>query len=570
MYTTSTAFLEALVEAGVSYAFVNLGSDHPGMVEAYAKAVADGTPVPRFVTCPNEMVALSIAHGHVLVSGQAQAVIVHVECGTQALAGAMHNAAKGRAPVLVFAGASPFTQEGEIFGSRNEFIQWIQDVSDQRGIVRNYVCYDNEIRTGANVKQLVHRAMQFAHSAPGGPVYLMGAREVMEAETTPVSILPAKWPSVSPAALPPDAAIQIAQRLCAAERPLIVTSYIGRNPAAVEQMIALCERVGIGVLESVPSAMNFPNGHRLYQGNQWNQAEQDNALAAADLVLVIDSDVPWIPAVNKPGRDATVLHIDLDPLKEQIPLWYIGAEQVYRADAFTALMQINAVIETNSPAPDRVVGRTAHYAAQHQAWVEARDRRVAAPAPFISAERVVAALGRRLRDNAIVINEAISNYGVVFDNLPLSRPGSIFASGGGSLGWHGGAAIGAKLANPDAEVIAFTGDGSYLFSVPSSVHWIARRYETPFLQIIFNNGGWKSPKLSTLSLHPEGYAAAAADIATSFDPPPDYCAIAVASGAGFGRVVKDPAELEDALDEALRTIRTERRSAVLDIWIEPA
>ncbi len=74
----------------------------------------------------------------------------------------------------IFAGLSPFTQEGELKGSRNEFIQWIQDVSDQRGIVRGYMKYDNELRTAHNVKQIVHRAMQMAHSDPKGPVYLDG------------------------------------------------------------------------------------------------------------------------------------------------------------------------------------------------------------------------------------------------------------------------------------------------------------------------------------------------------------------------------------------------------------
>ena len=87
-----------------------------------AEACATGRPVPAVVVCPNEMVALSAAHGHAQVSGQAQAVIVHVECGTQAMAGAVHNVAKGRIPVLIFAGASPFTQEGELPGSRNKFI----------------------------------------------------------------------------------------------------------------------------------------------------------------------------------------------------------------------------------------------------------------------------------------------------------------------------------------------------------------------------------------------------------------------------------------------------------------
>ena len=190
MYTTGTAFLDALKEGGVSYLFCNFGSDHPSLIERLAEAATQGQPLPRVVTCPNEMVALSAAQGYAQVTGRAQAVLVHVECGTQSLAGAVHNAAKGRAPVLIFAGASPFTQEGELRGSRNEFIQWIQDVFDQRGLVRGYVKYENEIRTGRNVKQLVHRALQFAHSDPKGPVYLVGAREVMEEETLPVVIRP--------------------------------------------------------------------------------------------------------------------------------------------------------------------------------------------------------------------------------------------------------------------------------------------------------------------------------------------------------------------------------------------
>jgi len=68
--------------------------------------------------------------------------------------------------VLIFAGAAPFTITGELPGGRNEFIHWIQDVPDQRGIMRGYVKYDNEIRTGRNVKQLVHRALQLASTSP--------------------------------------------------------------------------------------------------------------------------------------------------------------------------------------------------------------------------------------------------------------------------------------------------------------------------------------------------------------------------------------------------------------------
>ena len=179
MYTASTALLEALTQAGVSHIFANFGSDHPALIEAIAEARAHGHAIPAIITCPNEMVALSCAHGHAQVSGRAQAVLVHVDCGTQALAGAVHNAARGRVPVFIFAGLSPFTQEGELKGSRNEYIHWLQDVPDQRGIVRQYVKYENELRTAKNVKQIVFRALQFAHSDPRGPVYVVGAREVL-------------------------------------------------------------------------------------------------------------------------------------------------------------------------------------------------------------------------------------------------------------------------------------------------------------------------------------------------------------------------------------------------------
>jgi len=119
------------------------------------------------------------------------------------LGGAIHNVYKGRQPVLIFAGSSPFTLEQELKGSRNEFIQWIQDVHDQRGIMRGYTNYTNEFRTGKNIKQVTLRALQFATSDPKGPVYLVGPREVMEEAVDPVPIDMSQWGPISPAALPP-------------------------------------------------------------------------------------------------------------------------------------------------------------------------------------------------------------------------------------------------------------------------------------------------------------------------------------------------------------------------------
>jgi acetolactate synthase-1/2/3 large subunit len=567
MYTASAAVLEALQEAGVSYIFANFGSDHPALLEAIAEARSLGRPIPAIVTCPHEMVAMTCAHGYAQLTGRAQAVVVHVDCGTQSLGGAVHNAAKARIPVFVFAGLSPATQEGEATGSRNEFIQWIQDVPDQRGIVRQYMKYDNELRHPGNVKQIVHRSLQIAHSDPKGPVYLVGAREVMEAETKSVAIDVAEWAPIAPTPLAEDSIASLVDAFQKAARPLVVTSYVGRNPAAVTELVRFCTRLGVGVLESVPSYVNYPHNDPLYQGNQWNHPFQNRALAEADFVLVVDSDVPWIPTVSKPSDGASIAIIDVDPLKQSTPLWSIKARQCYRADAATAFAQLNAHLDRIEIDEEAAERRRRHYAERHRERKAEFDRREEPSGDVITPEYLTACVRRQVGLEAIVLNEGITNYPAICDHMARERPGTMFASGGGSLGWTGGAAIGMKLAAPGKTFVALTGDGSYMFSAPSAVHWMARRYGTPFLQIIYNNRGWKAPRFSALAVHPDGFASRAKDLDLSFDPPPDYSGIAAAAGGAYARVVKRPQDVEAAVAEGLRVVLEEQRCAVLDMWL---
>ena len=113
--------------------------------ELERQRVENGKTGLQIVTCPNEMVALSAAQGFAQACGLPAAVFVHVDVGTQvsldlpalknpalpkapsqALAGAVHNADRCRVPILLYAGASPFTTNGELKGSRNEWIMWLQ------------------------------------------------------------------------------------------------------------------------------------------------------------------------------------------------------------------------------------------------------------------------------------------------------------------------------------------------------------------------------------------------------------------------------------------------------------
>ena len=247
---------------------------------------SDLTNSHRIITCPNEMVALSMADGYARLTRKPQCVIVHVDVGTQGLGAAVHNASTGRAPVLIFAGLSPYTLEGEMRGSRTEYIHWIQDVPDQKQIVAQYCRYTAEIKTGKNIKQMVNRALQFACSDPAGPVYLCSAREVMEEDLTPYKLQQEFWNPVEPAALSDVAVKTISEALVEAKEPLIITGYTGRNHATVPELVKLADTVkGLRVLDTGGSDMCFPADHRAWIGFR-NSVHK--AIETADVIVVID------------------------------------------------------------------------------------------------------------------------------------------------------------------------------------------------------------------------------------------------------------------------------------------
>ncbi|MDV2883705.1 thiamine pyrophosphate-requiring protein [Alkalihalophilus pseudofirmus] len=567
VYTTADQMLEAFQEMGVSYIFANLGSDHPALIESFARFQQEGREMPEVLICQHEMVALSAAHGYAQLTGEPQVVLIHVDCGTQNLGGAVHNAARGRIPVLIFAGTSPATQEGELMGSRNEYIHWIQDVSDQRGIVREYTKYTNEIRTGKNVKQLLQRSMQLATSDPKGPVYLMAAREVLEEKVEEVTLDLSKWGALSPSAIPPNRIAEIGSELLQAENPLIVTTYLGRNHESVEELIKLAERLAIPVLESAPSYMNFPSEHPLHVGYVWNEPVQDEQLAKADLILVLDSDVPWIPLNNKPQENCKIYYVDVDPLKEKTPLWYIPSESYFKADTHIVLQQINEFL-THQTINEKLItsrfNKVADYHSKQRIDWAALEAPTAEGA--ITPEFLTTCIREVVDNDTIIMSETITNFSTVNKHLPREKPGTYFSMGASSLGWNGGASIGAKLASPDKLVVSLSGDGCYIFSNPTPVHWMSRKYNVPFLTIIYNNEQWNAPKFSALGVHPNGVANEIGEFWTKFGPSSDLAKVAEAAGGAYAVTITSPDILKQELKKAIEVVKG-GRSAVVDVRV---
>ena len=253
-----------------------------------------------------------------------------------------------------------------------------------------------------------------------------------------------------------------------------------------------------------------------------------------------------------------------------MPLWYIGATLQCQADAALALRQIRAAPASEfAPDPEKTRAAPASTRGRARAWQAGSTRRASSRGDRLTAEYLVACIRDAIGEDAIVVSEAVTNFHVVSQHMRRTKPGTLFSSGGGSLGYNGGAAVGVKLAKPDALVVAICGDGSYLFSQPSTVHWMARRYEAPFLHVVLNNGGWRAPRQAVLSVHPDGIAARAPNIDIDFPQPPDYAGIAAAAGGAHPEIVRSVAEVKPALERALRvdsgreTSRRDRRACRL-------
>ncbi len=385
------------------------------------------------------MVALSMADGYARLTSKPQCVIVHVDVGTQGLGAAVHNASCGRAPVLVFAGLSPFTQEGEMRGSRTEYIHWIQDVPDQKQIVAQYCRYTGEIKTGRNVKQMVNRALQFATSDPKGPVYLFGAREPMEEELEPYQLIQDHWGATGAAALTEDAVKLIAKALVEAKKPLLVTGYSGRNHASVGELVKLAETVkGLRVLDTGGSDMCFPADHRASLGLRYGV---DDSVKAADVILVADCDVPWIPTQCKPKDGTRIFHIDSDPLKQQMPVFYIPAEARWKVDSCTAFRQLHRCISSDDTLSQKVESyndRWEKLKENHEKRLS-KIRELAQPTPEgnYNVSYLTAAIRKAVPADTIFAIEAVTNTVFVADQIQASIPGTWINCGGGGLGWSG-------------------------------------------------------------------------------------------------------------------------------------
>jgi acetolactate synthase-1/2/3 large subunit len=535
------ALLTALRRMGVERIFASPGSDWAPLWEALA---TDSFWSEKYISSRHEETAIAMALGYAKATGKLPAVMVHTTVGalhtTMIARAALHE----RIPMVILA--------GEVIGfaeppSPKVGRQWLRLLTDLGGparLMESCVKWSFGLNVPGLLPHTVQRACQLAVSAPRGPVFVSVPTEYMiagvEADAPPAA-LPG-LPAVG------EADLQKMQEILAAARsPVIVTEEAGRDPATVQALVALAEALDAPVYEAwQPYYMNFPRSHRLYGGMVVDEMPQP--LADADVVLLVESVLPWHP----PSRvsDKKVLVLGEDPLHPRLPFWGFRADVVASGEVGPALLRLAKSVPKKSAAKDLRKPKAASQAG-----------------PAIDTRWAAQELNAVLPDDAIVVNETITHRLDLHHALDRLAPGAFFEASYGGLGVGLGLALGAKHAHPGRTVVCTIGDGAFHYNPVVASLGAAQEHGLPLLVVLFNNAGYLSQKRDVANYYPKGEAVRTGKVVgTPIAPRPDYVKLAEAYG-GWGEKVEKPGELRAALKRGLEQARS--RLALIDVVLAP-
>jgi acetolactate synthase-1/2/3 large subunit len=300
------------------------------------------------------------------------------------------------------------------------------------------------------------------------------------------------------------------------------------------------------------------------------------AMEGADLGLLLDVDVPFLPKYAPRANAIPWIQVDIDPLKADFPMWGFATDMRVQGDCAIVLRQVLDIVRARADNAyrDRVAKRIAGFETARLARTRKVKAAAAKPgeADAISPEYLCAALSEKLSQDDIVLNESIRNTLAVQEQILRTRPRTYVGLGGAGLGFSGGMALGIKLARPERRVVQIVGDGSFHFSTPDSVYATAQQYQLPIFTVVLDNRGWQAVKSSVMRVYPKGAAAESGMFLSRLESGRQgeerrFEEVARAFGA-HGECVRTPEDMPAAIERCLAAL-DDGRAAVLTARITP-
>jgi benzoylformate decarboxylase len=524
-----TAFLELLVDEGVTHLFGN-----PGTTELAIMEVVPEFAQLKFVLGLQEAIVIGMADGYARASGRLAAANVHVAPGLGNAMGALYNAKFSNSPIILTAG-----QQEQGHGLLEPLLY-----EPLVPIAQPLVKWAVEVTRVEDLPRILRRAVKVALTPPMGPVFVSLPGDVLE-QSADIDL--GRSVRVDAGVRPSDEALaRLADRLIAARNPVLVAGQELAAHDAFAEAGELAELLGAAVYgSSVAYGAQFPTAHPAFMGSLTRNQKQVRAtLEPYDLLVCLGADLLRM-SVYSP----------VEPLPEGLPVvhvsergWELGKN--YRTDV---AIQAN-VKETLRALLPLVRARCAPEAAARLAALKDRNwtaqRAKAAVAAMGEAETtpidprfLMLRISEHLPKDAVVVEEALISSLSLPGFLPIRDPRAFYGLASGGLGFAMPGAIGASLALPGRPVVAVVGDGSAMYGIQAL--WTAAHLKTPVTYVIANNRSYRILKERLVSMRGSDRFVGM-DIK---DPAIDYVGLAQAMGVP-GRRVTDPNDVAAALREA--------------------
>ena len=550
LMTGKQALLEMLKAEGVEYIFGNPGTSEGPIID-----LLGDYPEFRYILTLQESVAVGMGEAYARATGRASFVSLHVDSGLANGIALMLDALNTGTPMVVTSANYDARKVNET-------------ITDLANLVRPVTKWSVELNHPDQIPSVIRRAFNEANSHPKGPVYVGFTSNALEgmAEMNIVSSRP-----VHDATRPGAAGIaEAATLLMDASRPMMLVGDRLSDDGALDEAVELAELMGLPVYQARGAEVAFPTRHDQFLGAlSLRVSQQRAALQEVDLVLAVGSDpfeelFYWGDVILPP--EARLVHIDPDRKaigrSEPTDVGIVGHCGLALSDLIAAVKERLspgdfAEIEQRKQAV--IEQRRSNRAAFEESVAEKWEHKPMTPA------RMMSELAAALPDNAIVVDDSISNRGTMRHYFQAERRGDLRGVRGQSIGGGMGATMGTQCANPDRPVFGIIGDGSAMMTIQGL--WTAANDNIPCIFVICNNGMYRVLKVNfnvyqqdVLEL-PE--TSGGRLLYSDFGTPFDMAAIANSMGV-HGERITEPSQIKPAVDRAIAS----GKPALLDMVID--
>lgn len=481
------AVVEAIRNLGIRHVITSPGSEWSPVWEALTRQRHENIPGPTYMQIWHENLAVNIATGFTFMTGEPQAVMLHAGVGPlQGIMG-MHAAMQSEVPMLVLAG------ESVSLGADPDLkveAQWYGGVSPGGidRLVSNSVKWSSLVPSAPTLYRSIVRAGEMAQRAPKGPVFLDVPLEYMIEDWVPDRELSQVPPPSRTQAVTAELEGLIAD-INKARNPVIITEFAGRIPGAFGALTAFAEAAAIPVIGGrTTSYGNFPTDNRLWLG-----IESYDHLPDADLVLLAGARTPWYPPFNCPTQ-AKIVAIGEQPHKEWLVYQDMHADTYLEGDLAATLSAATRMLDDGGPDEAAKQARRDKWSGVHDEFMSdmKAKRDAAAKDGALNAISVSAAIEEVMPPDTVFVDETITHFLTMRNHLSVTRPNSLYKQTVSGLGQGLGVALGLKLGAPERPVVAFVGDGSFLYNPITQALGASRDYGLPITIVVMNNNGYQA------------------------------------------------------------------------------